>query len=630
MTTLIAQAEAAHRQGNLVEAARLYTSQLQSNEQDVDALYGLGTLAMQEGRTIEALPLLEQAAAIEPDAGEIAYNYAICLHRSGDMSAAVKVAEQAAACSGADESFSLMVCRLLLLLNAPQLVLKQMSRFQHVDLPSAILHAHALGALGEWGRAVANLRQLLQDHQNSPELARELSLAAASLRDYALAIDSYAHYLSLISPGADDFVKFADLYLLAREPAQCAANLQRAAELGTDTADFHLLQARLARLNGDYVLAEQASEATLAHQPDHGQAWSVRFEIAPLAELPALIMRLQTSLDIDKVPPYHQQLLEYVLADAHARLEEFTPAFSYYVSANSRQKANLRAGTGEYDVSTSQSNGDSIRRQFNQPTQTASVLSDRATPLFILGMPRSGTTLVERMLAQLPMVTAGGENEALGFLATQYQLDVNAGKYPVPTLMMPKHWDKLALRYFDKTLRYQALPVTRDTTHFVTDKMPQNFHHVGMILSLFPSAHIIQMRRDPRDVCWSIYTRMFPDGHSYSCDLAAVAHAYHVSRQLMDHWARLSPTRVIDVNYEALVADPVVQGQRITDFCDLPWHKRCLDFHKDITPSFTFSELQVRQAINVKRIGRWQPYTEQLKPLFNALQEFGYLDEPVR
>lgn len=160
----------------------------------------------------------------------------------------------------------------------------------------------------------------------------------------------------------------------------------------------------------------------------------------------------------------------------------------------------------------------------------------------------------------------------------------------------------------------------------MTDKMPQNFQHVGMILSTFPAARVIQMRRDPRDVCWSIFTRMFHAGHNYACDFESLAHAYAVSRQLMDHWAALAPDRVLDVSYEALVADPLVQGQRITDFCELPWSARCLDFHKTISTSFTFSELQVREAINEQRIGRWQPFERQLAPLVEALQRYGCLD----
>jgi len=147
-----------------------------------------------------------------------------------------------------------------------------------------------------------------------------------------------------------------------------------------------------------------------------------------------------------------------------------------------------------------------------------------------------------------------------------------------------------------------------------------------MILSLFPNAKVIQMRRDPRDVCWSIFTRMFSESHNYACDFESLAHAYANARRLMDHWALLAPDRVMDVNYELLVANPVEIGQQITAFCGLPWSHDCLNFHKTVSSSFTFSELQVRETISDKRIGRWQPFDAYLSPLFDALERVGCIE----
>jgi tetratricopeptide (TPR) repeat protein len=626
MMSVIQQAEAAHHRGELDEAKRLYTQQLQASARDVDALYGLGTLSMQVEHFVDAVPLLAQAIALAPEAAEIAYNYAVCLQRVGDLSMAVQLAEQAGGSAGTDEGFSLAVCQLLLRLDAPRALLKQLGRFPHQALASHILQSQALGLLGAWDRAVALLRQLSQLYPSNVEVVRELSLAAARLRDYELAIASFGHYLGLITPGAEEYVQYADLFLLAREADQCAEYLRRASDAGADSADYHLLRGRLARLRGDYALAMNACESVLEQQPHNAQAWSVRLEIAPLGTLPALIQRLQVSLDMKSMPAYEQQLIEYVQADAYARLDDVELAFRCYASANARQKAGLQVQGTDYDMAASTAGCDSLLRQFKHRGQTAVVTVGRATPLFILGMPRSGTTLVERLLAQLPMVSAGGENEAMGFLVTQYQRDIQTGKLPLPANMTPPQWQALAQAYYEKTPGYQSGAAAADAGLFMTDKMPQNFQHVGMILSTFPAARVIQMRRDPRDVCWSIFTRMFHAGHNYACDFESLAHAYAVSRQLMDHWAALAPDRVLDVSYEALVADPLVQGQRITDFCELPWSARCLDFHKTISTSFTFSELQVREAINEHRIGRWQPFERQLAPLVEALQRYGCLD----
>jgi hypothetical protein len=155
--------------------------------------------------------------------------------------------------------------------------------------------------------------------------------------------------------------------------------------------------------------------------------------------------------------------------------------------------------------------------------------------------------------------------------------------------------------------------------------MPHNFNHVGMILSIFPLARVIQMRRDPRDVCLSIYTRSFPDGHNYACSFDTLAHAYKLSTELMDHWLQIAPDRVIDIHYESLVRDPLTEGKKITAFCGLDWRDKCLDFYKDISTSFTFSEIQVRQAIHDNRIGRWKRVEDHLQPLTDALTQQGCL-----
>ena len=144
---------------------------------------------------------------------------------------------------------------------------------------------------------------------------------------------------------------------------------------------------------------------------------------------------------------------------------------------------------------------------------------------------------------------------------------------------------------------------------------------LGFIRSMFPAAPIIYMRRDPRDVCLSIYTRMFADGHRYACDLEWLAHYYSMSVRLLEHWKTVSGDRILEVIYEDLVADPTEQTRNIAAFCELQWDPACLEFHKQDTASFTFSELQVREPINTKSTGAWRNYESQLAPLLAALKK---------
>jgi len=598
---------------------------LQKNQNDADALYGLGTVSLQENDPTGALRWLNRASRLQPQAADIAFIRARCLKKIGEADKAIKEARRSLKYCGTDEPLSRAICQLLLGLNQPKTVLKQLARFPHTEIESIILKAQTRGSVGAWDESVSLLRSLFRDHQDEPKIVQELSVAAGKLRDYPLAIDSFKAYMKLIEPVARDYIRFADLYLLARDVGNSQKQLDIAEQLGERGLEYLVLRSRLARLSGDYSLARMASEAALKIRPNQGQAWSIRIETARQGELPGLIARINGDLDAKNTSTYFRSLIQYALADAHSKLGQLEVAFSAYALANDLQWKILEARNSQYDSVKRESQANSTIRHYSKVFQQSRVVPGYSTPLFILGMPRSGTTLVERMLSQLDDVVAGGENETLSFLSTQYQLEVNSRRKPLPESMDASQWEALATRYHEQTIRTLettlAEPLSESMPKFLTDKMPQNFNHVGMILSMFPTAKIIQMRRDPRDVCLSIYRRSFPDGHSYACNFDALAHAYKLSTQLMDHWAQLAPERVLDVHYEKLVTDPLREGKKITQFCDLDWSDRCLEFHKSIASSFTFSEMQVRKAINTEGIGRWKVFEAYLQPLFTALRQ---------
>ena len=576
VSTSLPLAEAAHQRGDLVAAKQLYSRALQEDENNADALYGLGTVAMQEKDTDNAQELLAKASAIQPQAADIAFNYAVCLDRAGDHERAVTEALRAAELAANDEHFSNTICQLLLKLDQAKAVLQLKSRHKHHQTGSRILQAKAYGFLGEWDKAVSLLRALSDAHRDDSKICRELSIAAGRLRDYPLAIDSYRRYMALISPQAHDYLKLADIYLIARDLNNSSKQLSLAASAGACSAEYHVLKARLERLNGDNRLACVSSERALGLQPGNGQAWSVRIETADPEELPDLIERISTEVDPDAISEHHKVLVHYALADAHQRLGEQTEEFARLKTANALQKSILHAKQADYSFTQSQFKSDSTIKHFQKIGSQAGTIPGQPTPIFIVGMPRSGTTLMERLLSQLDNVTAGGENEVMGFLATQYRIDVNKRHSPLPASMTSEQWGEIAQQY------YARAPVSKQ---YLVDKLPHNFNHVGMILSLFPDAKVIQMRRDPRDVCLSIYSHSFPDGHNYACDFDYLAHAFKLSRQLMDHWAQLAPDRVLDVNYESLAANPSAEGRKVVEFCGLQWSDRCLEFYKTPAPA---------------------------------------------
>jgi tetratricopeptide (TPR) repeat protein len=611
LTTNLQMAEAAHQRGDLARAESCYRRALEIGEADKAGIfYGLGTLALQRGALEDAVDLLRRAVDVAPDAADINFNYALCLKKAGHIEEASAVAIRTAQLCHGDAVFSQVVSKLLLDLNRPAAVVQLLAGSSQSDAGSLILLARAMGALGDWDKSVSLLRQLSDRNQESARVAMELSQSAGKLRDYPLAIASYQRYMCLTQTTAQDHIRFADLYLIARDVTRSIEQLGLAGQAGANSAEYHVLRARLLRLQGDDKSAGVASEEALQLQSGLGQAWMVRVETATREELPQLISRMESSVGTSN---YQQVLLFYALADANRLLDNISATASALRCANELQKAGLNQQGNFYDAAKEERNHRLTLTQFNTKLTVSEVLPGCPVPIFVVGMPRSGTTLMEKILGQIEGVTGSGENEAMGFVSAQYQRDVISEELPPPAGMSGAQWQQLARRYHELTPGQSA---------YIVDKMPFNFLHIGMILSMFPNAKIIQMRREPRDVCLSAYAKPFPYGHNYACDFDALAHMSNEAMVMMEHWQAYSPTRVLDVCFEDLVTNPVQQSQRVTDFCGLPWSEECLNFHRKHSASFTFSEKQVREPINDKPVGQWKAFAHEFPELFSAIESY--------
>lgn len=620
----LAKAEKAHQSGDFHAAKKFYQLALNDNANDAGALYGLGTIALQEKRLQDAARLLQDAARLEPAAADIALNLAVTFHRLGNKSSAVDSATQAAQLALADIPFSNRVCQLLLKLNQPHSVLSVKSRQREEkiagsptsQIQSQIIVARAYGLLGEWDTAVSMLKNLAQVHQQQAEILHELSLAAARLRDYPLAIDSFRQYMGHVNSGLREHVRLADLYQLARDKEGMAAQLAEAEKLGANDVEFHLLRARLARLDNNLPTAIEHCLTALEQQEDHGAVWSLMLEMSNPAGTEQQLDRLYDVLQRSESNPNNQASLYFAYAGGLQKVQRYAAAFGQYVKANLMHRRDLAERDIVYSADKAEQQLSKTTRYFTKACVGKNKIRGPVSPIFIVGMPRSGTTLMEKMLAQLEPVTAGGELESLSFAATQYQIDVNNRVKPLPADMSGAQWQEIAKQY------YARVP---QSSEYLTDKLPHNFNNVGLALALFPEAKIIQMRRDPRDVCLSIFSHQFPDGHAYACDFDSLAHAYMISQRLMDHWVEVAPNQVLDVSYEELATHPETSGRAAIEFCGFDWHERCLDFHATTSASFTFSELQVREGVHRSRIGRWQLYEDNITTLCEALQKYGVL-----
>ncbi len=248
----------------------------------------------------------------------------------------------------------------------------------------------------------------------------------------------------------------------------------------------------------------------------------------------------------------------------------------------------------------------STRKNFGNPSQK---------PIFIVGMPRSGTTLTEQIISSHALVAGAGELPEMPAIARALGDNPRMAQrfFANVTSMSDVESKNHAQHYLKFIAR------TSHTAQRITDKMPHNFEHVGLISLLFPNATIIHCKRDAIDNCVSCYMNAFSEAHSYNTDLAKLGRYYRAYNKLMAHWHKVLPGRIFDNQYETLVANQEEQSRKLIDHCKLPWDDACLNYIENERSVTTISRWQVRQPIYQTSIKRWKPYEKHLGPLIEAL-----------
>lgn len=611
----LVKAQDHHSAGRLEAADEIYRRIYEKNQDDAEACYGLGVIRLQKSEFAQAAEFLGRASRLEPETAEFSANFAEALQGLGRQEEALQNYFRAAQAAADDAEFLLLVCEKLIALQRPDAALQALAEAPRTP-PVLMCIAQAQSALNDHGGAIETLKQAASADQQNPAVWRALSTACALRRNYLGAIEAYNVYLQLKAPTPADHLAHADLLLMARQPEAARTALTRFAESNLEHVEYHLLVAKCARLDGDTESAREHLLKAAALQPTNGEVRQLLLESEPAgsaaeyAEQTAALAKQQHLSLRDRI------LLLLTAGRAYEKAGENQLAFEHLAAGNDLQQADAVERGVAYDAAETEAYAQLVSEVF--ATDTASATGSNKQPIFILGMPRSGTTLLERILDGLEGVSAGGENETLEFFSNQYYWDRKHGRAKSLQEMTAADWNRLADEYWLRSGRRK----TR-----ATDKMPNNFWHIGFIAAMFPGAPLIHLRRDPRDVCLSIYSRMFPDGHRYASDLSAIAHYYSMSEQIMTFWHERLPGRILSVDYEAIIEDPEVRTQEIANFCGLEWKAECLDFHQRTDASYTFSELQVREPLNSRGVDAWRRYEKQLQPLVNRLIQYDLLSD---
>jgi tetratricopeptide (TPR) repeat protein len=317
--------------------------------------------------------------------------------------------------------------------------------------------------------------------------------------------------------------------------------------------------------------------------------------------------------DVESLPESDQIALHFALGKAFADLRQPERSFDHLSAGNKLKRRQIAYDEAE-------------NLHWFQRTQavfTPDLLGKRAgaghpstLPIFVVGMPRSGTTLIEQILASHSQVFGAGELEDLEQVVAALR-GGNAAQAAFPEIVVELSGEALrqvASNYLERITR--ASPGVQR----IVDKMPMNFRFIGMIYLTLPNARVIHVRRDPMDTCFSCYSLLFTGTHHYDYDLAELGRYYRAYETLMNHWRNVLPHGFMhEVRYEDVVDDLEGQARKIIDYCGLGWEASCLRFYETQRPVLTGSAGQVRQPIYRDSIGRWRPYQRMLQPLIEAL-----------
>ena len=395
------------------------------------------------------------------------------------------------------------------------------------------------------------------------------------------------------------------------------AAYDQAIALAPDEPHFTFNRATVRRFLGDLEGAERDYDRVICLKRDDYEAYLNRSELRTQTRERNHIQQLQSLLAAG-IPHWRGEVaLRYAIAKEHEDLGEYERSFEHLKSGARLRRAHLR-----YDVANDIATVEWIIQAYPESIGTTSRSgSNQAAQIFIVGLPRSGSTLIERILGSHSKVHMCGE---LPQFALSVVAAVSRGSQPAP-LTRQQLIARSALVDFaalgqDYLGRVNALGIRSDC---FTDKMPLNYLYCGLIRRALPNARIVHVRRNPMAACYSIYKTLFQDGYPFSYDLQELGRYYVAYRRLMRHWSETLPGGIHELQYEELVADPVQQTRRLLEFCGLDWEDACADFHANAAPITTASAAQVRRPLYSTSVSQWRNYATQLAPLHDLLQEAG-------
>ncbi|NKC16898.1 MAG: hypothetical protein GKR94_33300 [Gammaproteobacteria bacterium] len=582
-----------------------------------------GLRALQAGDMGTAETALRTAVKIAPRYEEGCFQLALLMARTGRLDAATQLVRETV--GGGTKSARICALQTRLLTESAALdealeAALMWSRLAPDDSEALVQVGRLQLRCGDYNAAAAAFGSALDKNPGwlDGHFEHALALLQAGRDDEVRAV--LEHVLAAHRGNLAVTVNVSVTYRLLGDVERAMAIIKHAETLAPDDVDV-LQNLGLSYMDtGDIDKAEVSFEKALVEKPSDAGIWYNRVRVRRFsAGDEDIVEALERAVMMPGRAPLEQATAEFALGKVLNDLGHYEKAFARFGAGN-----RLRAQLSKYDPQAAVERARRIMDTWPDAVEVGAMANPTTqvptfqapTLVLIVGMPRSGTTLVEQILSRHPAIHAAGEQRQLPSLIQQLQR-LQEGEYPeVARLVSAAQWCELRGEQQRKLARRAG------GKPLITDKLPTNFEHLGLATHVYPGVRIIHCRRNAMDTCFANYIQFFTEGHDYAYDLRHIAHYYRLYRELMSHWEQTLIAPMLHVDYEAVVDDLPAEARRLVDFLGLGWEPACAEHTGARRAVATASNWQVRQPIYQDAKYRWKRYGALLTPLQEALREY--------
>jgi len=479
------------------------------------------------------------------------------------------------------------------------------------NVPGLMLAGSLARRASDYGRAVTFFKKAVALRPDLLDAYLSLAAACSEAREYDDAIRHFRHVLAQKPQMVAALGALGKCYTAAGKAELSLPLFEKATKLQPTHPDLRCDHAEALIALGRMDDAAKLLQENIARGYRIAGSYQLLVETRRMTGEPVELAAIVEKLSTPGQPPRDRVSLHRAAGKIMNDLGRYDEAIDHF------QASKTAEGRG-FEIEGYRRRVDGLVAEFTPEllTSKAPFANPSEVPVFIVGMPRSGTTLTEQICASHPAVHGAGELSKLGDLAREagYAPSQNGSTIQKPPQALTADDARsMSTAYLEFVRRISPASAR------IVDKMPHNFQLIGLIALLFPNARIIHCTRDPIDNCLSCFFTTFNEGHSYNSDLRTLGLYYREYRRLMRHWDALLPGRIYECNYETMIADQEGESRRLIDFLGLPWDDACLRFYETERAVTTPSRWQVRQPIYQTSVKRWKKYGNKIQPLIEAL-----------